>query len=152
MSGTTIRVTLLTQDDCTFCNHAKDVLARVAADYPLEVEEIDLGSPAGQALAVGEGVFFAPGVLLDGALFSHGRLSEEKLRRALDAAIVTDRTTPTRRDRIILWTATPAGVVLSLATLLGNYTGRAILPFDQHHFIGQVGGFGLILWGLVHWK
>jgi glutaredoxin len=152
MSGTAIRVTLLTQDDCTFCDHAKDVLARVAADYPLEVEEIDLGSPAGQALAVGEGVLFAPGVLLDGALFSHGRLSEKKLRRALDAATVTDRTTPTRRDRIILWTATPAALVLFAATLLGNFAGFTILPFDQHHSIGQVGGFGLILWGLMHWK
>lgn len=148
MSGTAIRVTLLTQDDCTFCDHAKDVLARVAADYPLEVEEIDLGSPAGQALAVGEGVLFAPGVLLDGALFSHGQLSEKKLRRALDAATVTDRTTPTRRDRIILWTATPAALVLFAATLLGNYAGFTILPF----VIGQVGGFGLILWGLMHWK
>lgn len=59
---------------------------------------------------------------------------------------MSDRTTPTRRDRIILRTATPAGLVLFAATLLGNYSGRAILPFDQHHFIGQVGGFGLILW------
>lgn len=84
MSGTAIRVTLLTQDDCTFCDHAKEVLERVAADYPLEVEEIGLDSPVGRALAVGEGVFFAPGVLLDDALFSHGRLSEKKLRRTLE--------------------------------------------------------------------
>lgn len=84
MSSTAIRVTLLTQDDCTFCDHAKEVLARVATDHPLQVEEIGLDTPAGQALAVGEGVFFAPGVLLDGTLFSHGRLSEKKLRRTLD--------------------------------------------------------------------
>ena len=84
MSSNAIRVTLLTQDDCAFCAHAKEVLARVAADYPLQVEEIGLDSPAGQALAAGEGVFFAPGVLLDDALFSHGRLSEKKLRRTLE--------------------------------------------------------------------
>ena len=78
------RVTVLTQDDCTFCDHAKDTLARLAADYPLSIEEIRLDTPAGQALAAGEGVFFAPGVLLDGAFFSHGRLSEKKLRRTLD--------------------------------------------------------------------
>jgi glutaredoxin len=84
MSGAATRVTLLTQDDCTFCDHAKEVLARVGADYPLQVDEIGLDTPAGQALAVGEGVFFAPGVLLDDALFSHGRLSEKKLRRTLD--------------------------------------------------------------------
>jgi hypothetical protein len=83
MNAAAIRVTLLTQDDCTFCDHAKEVLARVATDHPLQVEEIGLDTSAGQALAVGEGVFFAPGVLLDGALFSHGRLSERKLRRTL---------------------------------------------------------------------
>lgn len=65
---------------------------------------------------------------------------------------MTDRTTETRRDKIILRTATPAGLVLFVATLLGNYAGFTILPFDQHHFIGQVGGFGLILCGLMHWK
>jgi hypothetical protein len=48
------------------------------------VEEIGLDTPTGKALAVAEAVFFAPGVLLDGALFSHGRLSERKLRRTLE--------------------------------------------------------------------
>lgn len=84
MNDTAIRVTLLTQDDCTFCDDAKDTLARVGADYPLQVDEIGLDTLAGQALALGEGVFFAPGVLIDNAFFSHGRLSEKKLRRALE--------------------------------------------------------------------
>jgi len=76
-------ITLLTQADCVLCEHAKGVLARVAADYPLEVTEIDLASPQGRSLAAGAGVRFAPGVLIDGRPFSHGRLSERRLRRAL---------------------------------------------------------------------
>jgi hypothetical protein len=76
-------ITLLTQDDCTLCEHAKQVLAKVAADHPLTITEIDLSSDEGQRLGLHAGVLFAPGVLLDGQPFSHGRLSERRLRRAL---------------------------------------------------------------------
>ena len=78
------RITLLTQDTCTFCDQAKGVLARLAAEHPLDIEEIPLDTPQGQALAVENGVMFAPGVLVDGKSFSHGRLSEKKLRRRLE--------------------------------------------------------------------
>jgi hypothetical protein len=65
------------------CEHAKQVLARIAADHPLDVEEIALATPEGQALALRHGVLFAPGVLLNGESFAYGRLSERKLRRTL---------------------------------------------------------------------
>jgi hypothetical protein len=76
-------ITLLTQADCALCEHAKAVLARVGADHPLEVTEIDLASEDGRALAARAGVLFAPGVLVDGRPFGYGRLSERRLRRAL---------------------------------------------------------------------
>jgi hypothetical protein len=76
-------VTLLTQEDCALCEHAKQVLARVSADHALQVTEIDLAGERGRALAIEAGVLFAPGILLDGRPFGHGRLSERKLRRAL---------------------------------------------------------------------
>lgn len=78
-----VEVTLLTQDHCPLCEHAKKVLAAVAADHPISVTEIDLGSEAGRELATAHRVLFAPGVLLDGAPFAYGRLSERRLRRAL---------------------------------------------------------------------
>ena len=78
-----IVVTLLTQTECAFCRHAKDVLARLSEDYPLTVTEVDLGSVEGQGLAVEHGVLFAPGLLLDGEGFGYGRISERKLRRTL---------------------------------------------------------------------
>lgn len=79
-------VTLLTQSDCRLCEHAKAVLARVAVDFRIEVEEISLLSGTGERLAAESGVLFAPGVLLDGKPFGFGRLSERRLRRALITA------------------------------------------------------------------
>lgn len=77
------QITLLTQTDCHLCEHAKQVLARVGVDHPLEVEEIDLATDAGRKLATQAGMMFAPGVLVDGRAFGFGRLSERKLRKAL---------------------------------------------------------------------
>lgn len=79
-----VEITLLTQEDCASCEVAKEILARVGREYPLQVHEIDLAAADGQRLAAASGVLFAPGVLLDGAAFSYGRLSERKLRRALE--------------------------------------------------------------------
>jgi len=78
------RITLLSQDNCGFCEHAKKVLARVGVRYPLQVTEVALDSAEGQAIATSAGVLFAPGVLVDGQPFSFGRLSERKLLRALE--------------------------------------------------------------------
>lgn len=78
-------VILLTQDACSLCDEAKGVLRRIAADRPLEVEEVALGSERGRLLAQQGQFLFAPGVLLDGEPFGHGRLSEKKLRKAIAA-------------------------------------------------------------------
>ena len=77
------QVTLLTQPDCSLCDQAKTVLARLEQERLVTVVEADLTSPHGRDLAVRHGVLFAPGVLLDGQPFSYGRLSEKKLRRRL---------------------------------------------------------------------
>ncbi len=79
-----MRVTLLSQDHCESCVDAKQLLERLAAEYPLEIVEIDLGSPEGQRLAAAKRVMFAPGVLLDDQLYGYGRPSERRLRRELE--------------------------------------------------------------------
>lgn len=76
-------VTLLTQANCELCDQAKTVLERIAADEPLEIRVVDLGSDDGASLAATIGLAFPPGVLLDGEAFSHGRLSERRLRKEL---------------------------------------------------------------------
>lgn len=83
MTGEPTRVTLLTQDACSLCDHAKEVLGRVAQDHPLEVEEVSLTSPQGRDMAAAGGVLFAPGIIVDGAPFGYGRLSERRLRKYL---------------------------------------------------------------------
>lgn len=83
MTPAPARITLLTQDNCALCDQAKDVLARVTGDFPLVVEEIDLGSDDGRRLAQRSGVMFAPGIFVDDQMFGFGRLSEKKLRRTL---------------------------------------------------------------------
>ena len=57
-------ITLLTQQDCAFCDRAKDVLRRVGQEHPLRVTEIDLAEEEGQRLAKRAGVMFAPGCSL----------------------------------------------------------------------------------------
>ena len=86
------RVTLLTQPDCSLCEHAKQVLARVGADVALRIETVDLASGEGERLAAYAHIMFAPGVLIDGAPFSHGRLSERRLRKALRGRPAPDTT------------------------------------------------------------
>jgi glutaredoxin len=77
-------VTLLTKPACPLCDQAKQALDRLAQDFDLAVEVVALDSERGQALAAAAGMPFPPGVLVDGQPFSYGRLSERKLRRALE--------------------------------------------------------------------
>lgn len=77
------RVELVTSPGCHYCGHAREVLDRVATDMPLEVTEVDLDSPAGQAALTRWRVPFPPIVVVDGALFGYGRISERKLRAVL---------------------------------------------------------------------
>lgn len=76
-------ITLLTQTSCSFCDQAKETLARLGREEAFQTEEISLETERGRALGERHGVLFAPGVLVDGTLLSFGRLSERKLRREL---------------------------------------------------------------------
>lgn len=76
--------TLLTQPSCSYCDHAKEILSRTANVYPLRVTEISMQTEEGEELAIKHAILFAPGILLDGNLFSYGRLSERKLRARLE--------------------------------------------------------------------
>lgn len=89
--GDPILMVMLTQAECSLCDHAKEVLDRVGRDYPLEVRVVDLDGEEGRALADRGGVMFPPGVFVDGRPFSYGRLSERKLRRELDRLVPSRR-------------------------------------------------------------
>ena len=82
-----LQVTVLTREDCAFCNQAKEIVTRLVKEYPLTLSELDMDSPAGQEMAERGGVMFPPGIFLDDQPFSYGRLSEKKLRRELDRRV-----------------------------------------------------------------
>ena len=79
-----MNVLLLTQQDCAFCTQAKEILARLSAEYGFSVSALDVSSPEGEALAVRSGILFPPGIFLDGEAFSYGRPSERRLRREIE--------------------------------------------------------------------
>lgn len=81
-----IKVTVLSQPDCRFCDIADAVLDQVGHDHRLVIRRVDLDSDEGRELAARNGIAFAPGILLDGEMFSYGRLSERRLRRHLERA------------------------------------------------------------------
>ena len=84
-------VLLLTQPACHLCDHAKDILERLAPTFDLQVREISLQSDAGRSLAEQHRFLFAPGLILDGRPFSYGRVSERKLRRELSRRALESR-------------------------------------------------------------
>lgn len=78
-----IRVTVLSAPACELCDRAKAVLARLGEVYELDIEEVPMQTERGRQLMLEHRVAFPPGVLLDGKLFSGGRLSERRLCREL---------------------------------------------------------------------
>jgi glutaredoxin len=76
-----IALTLLTQTDCPSCASAKRVLDELASEFPLEVNEVDVHSENGRTLAFEQRLAFTPGLIANGQLIAHGRLSKRALRR-----------------------------------------------------------------------
>lgn len=83
-----MRVTLLTRQECAFCDQAKEILGRLQREFDLDVSALDMASAEGGALAERGGIMFPPGIFLDGEAFSYGRPSERKLRRELEQRAV----------------------------------------------------------------
>ena len=78
-----IALTLLTRPDCTWCSDGKQLLAGLAREFGLSVDEVDLNSEQGRRLVAEHRLLFAPGLIADGRLIAHGRLSARALRRDL---------------------------------------------------------------------
>lgn len=78
------RVTLVTSEGCHLCEDAKEALASMARDLPLEITVVEGESAEGKALVAHHRPALMPLALLDGAMFSVGRLPRKKLRRAME--------------------------------------------------------------------
>jgi glutaredoxin len=86
-----MEITLLTQENCAFCDQAGELLERLSAEYGFSVSTVDLSTPEGRSLAWHGSVLFPPGIFIDGEPFSYGRPSESKLRRELERRLESVR-------------------------------------------------------------
>lgn len=81
-----IEVVVLSAPDCHLCEDALEALADLGREFPLEVREVGMDTPEGRELVRVHRPAMPPAVLVDGALFSVGRLPRKKLRRLLERA------------------------------------------------------------------
>jgi len=82
-----IEVLLVSGFGCKPCQHVKERLDRLRADFPeVRVEEVDIGSDRGEALALRYRLAALPGILVNDRMALVGDVSEALLRRELDAA------------------------------------------------------------------
>lgn len=78
-----IDVVYITAERCHFCERGRDLLAELAARYPLRIREVALTSPEGRAAAARWRVPYPPIVLVEGDLACFGRLSTRALQQHL---------------------------------------------------------------------
>lgn len=81
-----VDVLVVTSPACHLCEDALDALAELARDHPLSVREVSLESDEGGAVFERFRPPSPPFVLVDGELFSSGRLPRKKLRKRLERA------------------------------------------------------------------
>lgn len=78
-----MNILILTKEDCSFCDLAKEVIDRASAEWPVSVSTLHFESEEGRKLAEQSGALFPPVIFIDGEFFCYGRLSERRLRREL---------------------------------------------------------------------
>jgi hypothetical protein len=79
------RLTVVEASACHFCDDANAALDELAGRYPISVATIAAESDVGRELIARHGAPMVPLVLVDGSLFSCGRLPRRKLERLLAA-------------------------------------------------------------------
>lgn len=79
-------VLVVTGPACHLCEDATGALAELAAELPLEVRVVTAGSEEGRRVVREHRPGMFPVVVIDGELFSIGRLPRGKLRRRLERA------------------------------------------------------------------
>ncbi len=85
-----MEVLILSRPTCDLCDRAKKILDRLAPEFGFAIRPLALDSPEGQSLALRHGMLFPPGLLVDGEPFSHGRVSERRLRRELSRRLACE--------------------------------------------------------------
>jgi glutaredoxin len=82
MTAAEHRITLLTRPGCHLCEDARAVIARVAAELGVPWQERDITRSEEDLRSYGEMI---PVTLIDGVQHDFWRVSEDRLRAALNA-------------------------------------------------------------------
>lgn len=81
-----INVQLVKTQDCSHCGQVKDLLKKLAPEFPeMKVKEILMTTDKGMELVQKHGIMSSPGVIINGKLAFTGGASEEQLRKKLNA-------------------------------------------------------------------
>lgn len=83
-----VEVLVVTSPDCHLCEDALEALGELAEGYGLRVRETPIDSAEGREVFERFRPPLPPFVVVDGELFSAGRLPRKKLRKYLDRARV----------------------------------------------------------------
>lgn len=78
-----IEVVVVRSPACHLCEDAIETLGEMRARFPLDLRVIESDSEEGRAIVIRHRPALSPAVLIDGRLFSSGRLPRKKLRRTL---------------------------------------------------------------------
>ena len=78
-----IQVQLVTAPGCHFCDEAQRTLHVLEGRFPLAIELVPLMSETGRDLVARHRVPFPPILLIEGAFFGFGRLSQRRLEQRL---------------------------------------------------------------------
>ncbi len=81
-------LTLIGKPDCHLCDVAREIVETVVAELPEDAVEVEELSIADDPALYAQWWEKIPVVLIDGSLHGHWRVSPERLRAALDAAVV----------------------------------------------------------------
>jgi len=79
-------VVVLSSPVCHLCHDALEALIELGREFPIRVREVGMETPEGRELVHVHRPAMPPAVLVDGVLFSAGRLPRKKLRRLLERA------------------------------------------------------------------
>ena len=76
-----IKIQELSTPGCSSCASAKELLEKeIKPNFPeVEVEYIDMITEQGQKMVLKYGIMSSPGIIVNGELFSIGRLDKDKL-------------------------------------------------------------------------
>lgn len=80
-------VVVLSSPACLLCEGALEALSELGREFPIRVTEVGMETPQGRELLRIHRPAMPPAVLVDGSLFSVGRLPRKKLRALLKRAV-----------------------------------------------------------------